>query len=199
MKIGLFGGSFDPVHLGHEYAAKIALSRLDLQQIWVIPTAQNPLKKNVASNYQKRLELCVAAFRRHPKILVKDFENHSVSTYNLVRFLRKKYPRDQFFWIMGQDSFETLPKWKNYKKLLKIVPFVVVSREIKARFERGRKMGFGFDFVRRASNEENVSHKTFDENENIAKNTKKLPQIIFLRNKNFDISSSEIRLKKENL
>ncbi len=129
MKIGILGGSFNPVHQGHIYIAQLAIKKLGLNQVWMIPTAQNPLKSTLGlAPYLQRLEACVKSTKSYPKIRVKNFENDSIFTYDLVKKLRAKYPRARFVWVMGADNLREFSKWKKVDKLVGMVDFAVFSR-----------------------------------------------------------------------
>lgn len=128
MKVGLLGGSFNPGHQGHVYISEIAIKKLKLNQVWWIPTAQNPFKeKSIYESYEKRVENCLALTSLNPKIRVKKIDE--IYTEKLVSRLRKKYPNIEFFWLMGADNLEKFHQWKNFKKLIHEIPFVIFSRE----------------------------------------------------------------------
>ncbi len=178
MRIGLLGGSFNPVHEGHIYIANKALKKLQLDQVWLVPTVQNPLKEKYAVPYKQRLEACEKIVKNHPQILVKNFEKNSIFTYNLIKKIRARHINCEFVWIMGADNFEKFHQWKNYQLLIKMIEFAVFSRQeflLKARASKAFKLY--------------EKYKMGD------KNNKKLPKISLIRIKNCDISSSEIRKK----
>ncbi len=180
MKIGLLGGSFDPLHLGHIHIAKIAMKKLGLHQVWLIPTAQNPLKKNASSSYVSRLESCQKLAKNHAKIKVKDFEKNSIFTYDLVKKITTSFPNHEFTWIMGADNLNRFYQWKNYKLLIKSISFAIISRE---------------DFIFKARNSK--AFEIYEKFKIYGTNGKKLPKFSLIRAKNYDISSSEIRAKLE--
>ncbi len=127
MKVGLLGGSFNPAHPGHVHISNLAIKKLRLNQVWWIPTARNPLKDPaIYASYSKRLDQC-RKLAKNPKIKVKEFDE--IYTDKLIRKLHLQYKSINFIWIMGDDSFVTLHKWKNFKKLIKLTSFAVFSRE----------------------------------------------------------------------
>lgn len=128
MKIGLLGGSFNPAHQGHIHISELALQKLGLNQVWWVPTAQNPLKKPVTTPYKKRLEDCLEITKNHPKIKVKNFEKYSIFTYDLVEKVKAQYPQVQFYFIAGADILPQFRQWKNHKRLLKMIKFAIFSR-----------------------------------------------------------------------
>lgn len=128
MRVGLLGGSFNPPHQGHLHVSELAIKKLDLNQIWWIPTAQNPLKDaNIYENYAQRLQKCRDLTLSHPKIHVKSIND--IKTVNLVKKLQQKHPNYEFFWIMGADSLEKFHLWHNFREILRIIPLAIFSRE----------------------------------------------------------------------
>jgi nicotinate-nucleotide adenylyltransferase len=122
MKIGLYFGSFNPIHIGHLIIANHLATHTDLDQVWIMVTPQNPLKQKqtLLDNYQ-RLQLVHLAVEDYNNIKASDFEfnlpqpNYTIHTLNL---LSEKYPTYDFSLIMGADNLETLHKWKNYEAIL---------------------------------------------------------------------------------
>jgi nicotinate-nucleotide adenylyltransferase len=131
MKIGLLGGSFNPPHHGHLYIGSAAKKRFDLDQIWLLPTKQNPLKNEINSDFDLRLELCKKLIQNSPNFLVKDYEKNLKSnfTIDLVKKITKKYPAYQFFWIMGSDSLINFHLWKDWQKIMQLTPPIIIDRE----------------------------------------------------------------------
>ena len=131
-KVGIFGGSFDPVHVGHLWIAEAALETLGLTEIRWIPTATSPLKPNgpVASNDQRveMLKLAVGGAERH---IVDDREirREGVSyTFDTVSELNAEYPESEIVMVIGSDSLATMPKWHRPEELLKMATLAVVQR-----------------------------------------------------------------------
>jgi nicotinate-nucleotide adenylyltransferase len=132
MKIGLYFGTFNPIHIGHLIIANHFAEYSDLEQIWLMVTPHNPLKqKNTLLNDQKRLNLAELAVEDYPKIKVSDFEfklpqpNYTVDT---LAYLSEKYPQHEFALIMGEDNLNSFHKWKNYETILNHYQIFVYPR-----------------------------------------------------------------------
>jgi nicotinate-nucleotide adenylyltransferase len=128
MRIGLFGGSFDPAHGGHAHVAETALKRLQLDRIWWMVTPQNPLKPK-SSPLEARL--ASAKQQAHgPKMVVTDLEHRIGSrfTFQTLRVLKQLYPGVRFYLLMGADNLCNFRRWKNWREVAAAVPVVVVSR-----------------------------------------------------------------------
>jgi nicotinate-nucleotide adenylyltransferase len=128
MRIGLFGGSFDPAHDGHAHVAETALKRLQLDRIWWLVSPQNPLKP-ASSPFSRRLASAKKQ-ARGPKMVVTDLERRlgCAYTYQTLRALKRLYPGVNFFLIMGADNLAHFRKWRNWREVARAVPVVVVSR-----------------------------------------------------------------------
>ena len=127
MKVGILGGSFNPPHAGHIHISKLAIQKLQLNQVWWIPTLQNPLKEDQKISYQNRLLLCEKILEKESKF--KIYKSCEIYSYKLVENLQKKFPQIEFFWIMGGDNLKNLHRWKNYKKFISLVNLAIFSRE----------------------------------------------------------------------
>lgn len=132
MKIGLFFGSFNPVHIGHLIIANHVLNNSDLKQVWMVVSPQNPFKQSSSLlNEYSRLHLIQAAIEGeyHIKASKVEFELPKPSyTIDTLTYLTEKYPQHEFSIIMGSDSFCNLPKWKNYKVIIKNHPLYIYTR-----------------------------------------------------------------------
>ncbi len=128
MKIGLFGGSFDPAHAGHLHVAETALKRLSLDRVWWLVSPQNPLKPK-SSPFSKRMK-SAQMVARGSRMLVTDLEQQlgCAYTYQTLRALKRLYPGVQFYLIMGADNLEHFRKWRNWREVAESVPVIVVSR-----------------------------------------------------------------------
>jgi nicotinate-nucleotide adenylyltransferase len=122
MKVGLYFGTFNPIHIGHLIIANHMAEFSDLDQIWMVVTPHNPLKtKNTLLDDYKRLEMVFQATENYPKIKPSDVEfrlpqpNYTVNT---LAHLQEKYPQHEFSLIMGEDNLNSLHKWKNYDVIL---------------------------------------------------------------------------------
>lgn len=133
MKIGLFFGSFNPVHHGHLILANYFLNYTDIEKLWFIVSPHNPFKENktLLSEYS-RLHLLKIATEGDTRIRVSDVEFNlprpSYTATTLIH-LEEKYPGNEFRIIMGSDSFENLHKWKNFESIIKNYPIYVYRRK----------------------------------------------------------------------
>jgi nicotinate-nucleotide adenylyltransferase len=130
MRIGLFGGSFNPPHRGHVHASELALKRLRLDRIWWLVTPGNPLK---ATGGLAPLAARIAAARalaRDPRIVVTGVEAEIGTryTYDTVLYLTRRCSGVRFVWIMGADILPQLPQWQRWRDIAKLVPIAVIDR-----------------------------------------------------------------------
>lgn len=133
-KIGLFGGTFNPIHNGHLNVAEHALNELELDEIWFIPTFITPDKdKPYKISPQQRFKIIKKSIKYNPRLKVKSFETKTQEisyTYKTVDYITKKFNKNKFYWIMGDDSFNTFHNWKNYKKIVSSVEKIVVFNRV---------------------------------------------------------------------
>ena len=130
MRIGLFGGTFDPPHQAHLAAALLALKRLKLDRVWWLVTPGNPLKN---TNGLAPLPERIAAVRKlahHPRINVTGLEAviKTRYTYDTISWLLARCPGVRFVWIMGADNLRSFHRWQKWRKILQLVPIVVIDR-----------------------------------------------------------------------
>jgi nicotinate-nucleotide adenylyltransferase len=128
MRIGLFGGSFDPAHAGHAHVAETALKRLGLDRVWWLVSPQNPLKTK-SSPFATRV--ASAQKQAHgPRMVVTDIEKRLGCgyTFQTLRELKRLYPGVAFYLIMGADNLANFRKWRNWQEVAHAVPVVIVSR-----------------------------------------------------------------------
>ena len=122
MKIGLYFGTFNPIHVGHLIIANHLAENSNLDQIWMVVTPHNPHKqKNTLLNDYQRLEMVQLAIEDYPKIKVSDIEFNLVQpnyTVNTLSHLQAKHPKHELCLIMGEDNLNSLHKWKNYQTIL---------------------------------------------------------------------------------
>jgi nicotinate-nucleotide adenylyltransferase len=132
MEIGLFFGSFNPIHVGHLIIANHILNETALEKIWFVVSPQNPFKTSATLlNEYDRLHLVRTAVEEDPRIRASDIEftlPKPSYTVNTLAFLSEKYPEHTFSIIMGSDSFQNLHKWKNYEVIIKRCPVYVYLR-----------------------------------------------------------------------
>jgi nicotinate-nucleotide adenylyltransferase len=128
MKIGLFGGSFDPAHEGHAHVAETALKRLGLDRVWWLVSPQNPLKAK-SSPLAQRLASARAHAHGHAMV-VTDLEQRlgCAFTYQTLRALKRRYPGVDFVLIIGADNLASFKKWRRWREVATSVPVAVVSR-----------------------------------------------------------------------
>ena len=133
MKIGLYFGSFNPIHIGHLIIANHILNETGLKKIWFVVSPQNPFKQsNSLLNEYDRLHLARLSVESDNRIVVSDIEfNLPRPSYTIdtLAYLREKYPNNEFSIIMGSDSFQNLNKWKNYEMIIKEYPIHIYKRE----------------------------------------------------------------------
>lgn len=132
MKIGLFFGSFNPVHVGHLVLANYMASFTELDEVWLVISPQNPLKEKKGLLHQNdRLHLVNLALEDHPKIKSSTIEFNLPQpsyTINTLTYLKEKYPAHEFSLIMGSDNLMSFNKWKNYEEILKRYRIYVYPR-----------------------------------------------------------------------
>lgn len=132
MQIGLYFGSFNPIHHGHLLIANYILENTELDQVWFVVSPQNPLKPSGSLlNEYHRLYLVQLAVEGENRLKASDIEfklpKPSYTTDTLT-YLQEKYPTHEFSVIMGSDSFQNLPKWKNYTHIFQNYPIYIYKR-----------------------------------------------------------------------
>ena len=171
MKIAIYGGSFNPMHIGHEKIVDYVLKNLDMDKIIIIPVGIPSHRENNLEESDTRLKICREIFKSNEKVEVSDIEIKSERksyTYDTLLKLIQIYDKDnEFFEIIGEDSLKNLKTWKNYKELLNLCKFIV---------------------FRRKDDKNTKIDSEFLNNKNI----------IILENEYYNISSTEIRNKVKN-
>ena len=130
MKKAIFGGSFDPPHIGHLEIIKQALASLDVDELIVVPAFLNPFKSKSFAPADLRLKWLKAMTKELNGVVVSSFEvdqNRAVSSIETVK--RFMNDTDTIYLIIGADNLQALPKWKNFKELDKMVTWVVATRD----------------------------------------------------------------------
>jgi nicotinate-nucleotide adenylyltransferase len=132
MKIGLFFGSFNPIHIGHLIIANTMASATDLEQVWFVVSPQNPFKKNSSLLHEfDRYDMVQRAISDNSLLKVTDIEFHmpkpSYTIDTLIR-IQEKFPQHEFKLIMGEDNLAQFPKWKNHEQVLEYTGLYVYPR-----------------------------------------------------------------------
>lgn len=132
MKIGILGGTFNPVHFGHLHVAEEVLRSCGLDQVWFVPTCQPPHKRLAAEvSFAHRLAMVAAALAADPRYVACELEGQRGGTSYSVETLEQlhqEYPQHQFYFIMGLDSFQEIGTWKEYPRLFELAHLVVTAR-----------------------------------------------------------------------
>ncbi len=132
MKIGLFFGSFNPIHIGHLIIANFIVENSDLDKIWFVVTPQNPFKKkSTLLEDHHRLEMVNLAVQKYPKFQSSDIEfslPQPSYTIDTLVCLKEKYSDHEFSLLIGKDNLTTFHKWKNYEQILKYHKILVYPR-----------------------------------------------------------------------
>jgi nicotinate-nucleotide adenylyltransferase len=130
MRIGLFGGSFNPPHEAHRAVSLLAMKKLQLDRLWWLVTPGNPLKdtRGLPPLDQRIAE--AAALADHPRIDVTGFEAVIGTKYSCdtIRFILNEAPGTHFVWIMGADNLKNFHHWKNWRDIFLMLPIAVVDR-----------------------------------------------------------------------
>ena len=171
-EIGILGGSFDPAHNGHLQISKIAIKKIKLKKIYWVVTKKNPFKKKPFFSLKQRLTKIKKLVGKSKiiEVLYLDGIIRSSRSIDVVKYiLKKKKPKNLYF-ITGSDILSELHKWKSWKKIVKLTKLVVFSR-------------IGYDKTSKGST--------------VVKHLKK-KNIIFIKNKPIQISSTFLRKKKTN-
>lgn len=138
MKIGIYGGSFNPIHFGHTGLAQWVVENTDLDEVWLMVSPNNPLKDaSILADEQKRLAAAKEAISdgrlaSGKRIIVSDFEftlPRPNYTANTLRELQKQYPQHEFTLIIGEDNLEIFPKWRESTYLLENFRILVYPRK----------------------------------------------------------------------
>ncbi|WP_312761791.1 nicotinate (nicotinamide) nucleotide adenylyltransferase [Epilithonimonas sp.] len=131
-KIGLFFGSFNPIHIGHLILGNYILENSDMEELWFVVSPQNPFKdKKSLLKDHNRLDMVQLAIKNYPKMRASNVEfSLPVPSYTIdtLTYLNEKYPDYSFSLIMGEDNLKSLHKWKNYELLLEKYHIIVYPR-----------------------------------------------------------------------
>jgi len=161
-RVGLLGGAFNPIHIGHLVMAQVAVEKLRLDEVVFVPSfISTHNRKNMLVSPEHRFNMVKLALRGNLKFSVSDMEikRKGVSyTIDTVKTLKEKTRKNtKYYFIIGQDNYNTLRSWKDIDELLRLVDFVVMKREdnkknekkIKAKFIDMPSIGFSSSFIRK--------------------------------------------------
>ncbi len=142
LRVGLFGGSFNPAHEGHLHVSLEAIKRLGLDELWWLVTPQNPLKSQRGmAPYEERLA-AARRIARHPAIRVCDCEKRFASPYSAdtIERLRRRHPRHRFVWIMGADNLAEFTRWRRWPDIFEALPIAIFDRRTYAQGASASKL-----------------------------------------------------------
>lgn len=132
MKVGIFGGTFDPIHFGHLLLAEQAMDTASLNEIWFIPAGEPPHKQEktitLAEDRKRMVELAIAEHPRFKLCLIEMIRSGPSYTVDTIEELKNKYPNIEFFLLVGADMVKDLPKWYKIKKILQYVQVIGLGR-----------------------------------------------------------------------
>lgn len=132
MNIAIFGGSFDPPHIGHEKIVHKLIDTLDIDRFFIVPTFLNPFKDKSHFTPQQRYNLVEELFFDIPKIEVLDYElkqEKPTASIQTVRYLKGKFNPSKIYLVIGADNIAKLHLWSEFDSLKELVEFVVISRD----------------------------------------------------------------------
>jgi nicotinate-nucleotide adenylyltransferase len=133
MNIGLYFGSFNPVHIGHLIIANHVVNNSELHQVWLVVSPHNPLKPSASLlNEYHRLHLIQSSLEGENNLKASNIEFHLPKpsyTVDTLAYLKDKYPQHSFSIVMGSDSLSNLSKWKNYDIIVKNYPLYIYERQ----------------------------------------------------------------------
>lgn len=183
MRIGLFGGTFNPPHAGHMLVAEIALRRLKLDRLWLLVTPGNPLKN---TNGLPPLEQRMAAARqlvRDPRIVVTGLEAEIGTryTYDTVAWLTRRAPSLHFVWVMGADNLRQFSRWQRWPDIAALAPIAAIDRPGSSLASLNAKASQRF--ARDRLREEDAAQLALMQP----------PAIVFLHDRRIDLSSTVLR------
>ena len=131
-KVGIYGGTFDPIHHGHLILARDAMETLALEKMIFVPAAESPHKTGVsAAPPESRLEMLCRAIEGEAKFVVDDCELRRPPpsfTIDTIELLRQRHPDTEFYYFIGEDNLAGLTSWHRFEELEKMVEFIVLDR-----------------------------------------------------------------------
>lgn len=147
MKIGILGGTFDPIHNGHLALGRYAKERFSLDEIWVMPNGNPPHKESesIESKTRHRVEMVRLAIQGEPgfSIQLYEVERKEINySYLTMEYFAKEFPEDEFYFIIGADSLFDIEKWRCPERLLKTCVILAAYRDGKSRTEMDTKIEY---------------------------------------------------------
>lgn len=129
LKIGLFGGSFNPAHDGHVHVAETAMRTLQLDWVWWLVARGNPLKSD-HGDFERRFCGAASFANAHPRMRTTDLEQQAKLNYSVdvLAAIRKRAPEAKFVWLMGGDSLANFHEWRDWQSIVESLPIAVVAR-----------------------------------------------------------------------
>lgn len=132
LKVGLFGGSFNPAHAGHLHLAQTAMTSLNLDEVWWLVSPQNPLKPQQPSYDSRAATVRALPLSRGMKLSRLEIDNGTQYTVDMVRKAQQLHPNTRFVFLMGADNFAQFPQWKNWREIMHAMPIAVIARPSKS-------------------------------------------------------------------
>lgn len=144
LRIGLFGGTFNPAHSGHRHVALTSMQRLKLDWVWWIPAAGNPLKTN-ENSFEARFA-SASRMAEHPRMRVSDLEVQLGTrySYDTLRALLPRVQGGEFIWLIGADNLRHFHRWGHWDEIARMLPIAVIARPGDARHARLSKFARRF-------------------------------------------------------
>jgi nicotinate-nucleotide adenylyltransferase len=129
-EIALFGGSFDPPHIGHLLAASYVLATEPIDELWLVPVERHPFAKPLVGSYDHRVELCERLAAQLPRTRVSRAEQESGQgrTVDLLEWLKPKYPQTRWALVLGTDLDAEKPQWKRFDRVEQLARIITVRR-----------------------------------------------------------------------
>jgi nicotinate-nucleotide adenylyltransferase len=186
MRIGLFGGTFDPPHAAHRAACLLAMRRLGLDRVWWLVTPGNPLKDTRGLAPLAERIAAARALAHHPRIDVTDLESQLGShyTFQTVSYLARRCAGVRFVWIMGADNLRSFHRWQRWRDIAALVPIVIVDRLGPSLYAAAAAAGHAFAYARLPE----TAAKALPE--------RKPPAWIYLHGLKSPLSSTALRAKR---
>jgi nicotinate-nucleotide adenylyltransferase len=132
MRVGVYGGTFDPVHHGHLILAEQCREQGRLEQVWFVPAPRPPNKRDLAlTRYEQRVEMLQLALAGQPAFRIDEIEKERAGpsyTVETLAELQRRHPGDEFFLLVGGDSLADLPNWREPQRILQLAGLLVMDR-----------------------------------------------------------------------